>query len=72
MGPGVEPHLVDTIDKDMLQRNPGVPWDRVAGLKDAKATLQEAAVLPLIMPDFFKVWLELVFKSPFTQHLLCW
>ncbi|KAF4525081.1 hypothetical protein B566_EDAN015960 [Ephemera danica] len=54
MGPGVEPHLVDTIDKDMLQRNPGVPWDRVAGLKDAKATLQEAAVLPLIMPEFFK------------------
>lgn len=55
IGPGVEAHLVDTIDKDMLQRNPGVPWSKVAGLKDAKATLQEAAVLPLIMPEFFKV-----------------
>ena len=53
--PGVEPHLVDTIDKDVLQRNPGIPWSKVAGLKDAKATLQEAAVLPLIMPEFFKV-----------------
>jgi katanin p60 ATPase-containing subunit A1 len=40
MGPGVEPHLVDTVEKDVLIRNPGVPWVRVAGLKDAKATLQ--------------------------------
>jgi len=40
MGPGVEPHLVDTVEKDVLVRNPGVPWVKVAGLKDAKATLQ--------------------------------
>ena len=26
----------------------------IAGLHDAKALLQEAVVLPLIMPDFFK------------------
>ncbi|CAB3376370.1 Hypothetical predicted protein [Cloeon dipterum] len=54
LGPGVEPHLVDTVEKDVLVRNPGVPWDRVAGLRAAKATLQEAAILPLIMPEYFR------------------
>ncbi|XP_012161962.1 katanin p60 ATPase-containing subunit A1 isoform X1 [Ceratitis capitata] len=51
---GYEPHLVDTLEKDILQRNPGVKWSDVAGLNEAKAILQEAVVLPIIMPDFFK------------------
>jgi len=52
---GYEPHLVDIIEKDILQRNPNVQWDRIAGLKHAKTLLQEAMVLPMLMPDFFKV-----------------
>ncbi|KAL9887678.1 katanin p60 ATPase-containing subunit A1-like isoform 2-T2 [Glossina fuscipes fuscipes] len=51
---GYEPHLVETLDKDILQRNPGVKWTDVAGLNEAKTILQEAVVLPIIMPDFFK------------------
>ena len=51
---GYEPHLVDMIEKDLLFRNPDVKWNDIAGLHDAKALLQEAVVLPLIMPDFFK------------------
>lgn len=51
---GFETHLVDSLEKDILQRNPGVPWNDVAGLHDAKAILQEAVVLPVIMPEFFK------------------
>lgn len=31
-----------------------IHWDRIAGLQEAKAILQEAMVLPLIMPEFFK------------------
>jgi len=53
-GDGYEPHLVDMIEKDLLFRNPDVKWNDIAGLHDAKALLQEAVVLPLIMPDFFK------------------
>ena len=34
--------------------DPGVAWKDIAGLSEAKALLQEAVVLPLIMPDFFK------------------
>uniref|UniRef100_A0A1A9VH43 Katanin p60 ATPase-containing subunit A1 n=1 Tax=Glossina austeni TaxID=7395 RepID=A0A1A9VH43_GLOAU len=51
---GYEPHLVETLEKDILQRNPGVKWTDVAGLNEAKTILQEAVVLPIIMPDFFK------------------
>ena len=53
-GDGYEPHLIDMIDKDLLLRNPDIKWNDIAGLHDAKALLQEAVVLPLIMPDFFK------------------
>lgn len=51
---GYESHLVDTLEKDILQRNPNVGWNDVAGLNDAKSILQEAVVLPVIMPDFFR------------------
>lgn len=52
---GYEAHLIETIEKDILQRNPDVTWTKVAGLHEAKAILQEAMVLPILMPDFFKV-----------------
>lgn len=51
---GYETHLVDSLEKDILQRNPNIQWNNVAGLNDAKAILQEAVVLPVIMPEFFK------------------
>ncbi len=28
-------------------------WDDIAGLQEAKRVLEEATVLPLIMPEFF-------------------
>lgn len=52
---GYEPHLVEILEKDILQRNPDVQWNKVAGLHEAKSVLQEAMVLPILMPDFFKV-----------------
>lgn len=60
---GYESHLVDSLEKDILQRNPNVPWSKVAGLGEAKAILQEAMVLPIIMPDFFKVRILCARKS---------
>lgn len=52
---GYEPLLVEILEKDILQRNPDVQWNKVAGLHEAKSVLQEAMVLPILMPDFFKV-----------------
>jgi katanin p60 ATPase-containing subunit A1 len=51
---GYESHLIDTLEKDILQKHPNVQWQDVAGLSEAKSILQEAVVLPIIMPDFFK------------------
>lgn len=58
---GYEAHLVETIERDILQRNPDITWIKVAGLHEAKAILQEAVVLPMLMPDFFKVALSVSF-----------
>ncbi|XP_011554678.3 katanin p60 ATPase-containing subunit A1 isoform X2 [Plutella xylostella] len=51
---GYEMHLVETLEKDILQKNPNIRWKDVVGLDDAKSVLQEAVVLPLVMPDYFK------------------
>jgi katanin p60 ATPase-containing subunit A1 len=51
---GYEMSLVDTIEKDILQKFTKIQWNDIAGLTDAKRILQEAVVLPIIMPDFFK------------------
>lgn len=51
---GYEGHLIDTLEKDILQKHPNILWNDVAGLSEAKSILQEAVVLPIIMPDFFK------------------
>jgi katanin p60 ATPase-containing subunit A1 len=53
-GVGWESHLVDILERDVLSRNLHVPWSSIAGLHEAKALLQEAVVLPLLMPEFFR------------------
>ncbi|KAI8424587.1 hypothetical protein MSG28_003033 [Choristoneura fumiferana] len=62
---GYELHLVETLERDILQKNPDVRWRDVIGLDDAKSVLQEAMVLPLVMPDYFKA----AFYAPSTIFL---
>jgi katanin p60 ATPase-containing subunit A1 len=42
------------LERDCLQRNPNVKFEDIAGLDECKKLLQEAVLLPLYMPDFFK------------------
>eukprot|EP00929_Paragymnodinium_shiwhaense_P016271 TRINITY_DN124537_c0_g1_i1.p1 TRINITY_DN124537_c0_g1~~TRINITY_DN124537_c0_g1_i1.p1 ORF type:complete len:590 (+),score=152.90 TRINITY_DN124537_c0_g1_i1:83-1852(+) len=45
--------LAITISRDILTKNPGVPWDTIVGLENAKALLKEAVVMPLKYPQLF-------------------
>jgi hypothetical protein len=46
--------LIESIERDIIESKVNVSWDAIAGLSEAKHLLQEAVVLPLWMPDYFK------------------
>lgn len=50
---GWDKELVATLEKDIVSADPNVHWDDIAGNKEAKRLLEEAVVLPLLIPDFF-------------------
>ena len=45
--------LVATIEQDIIASDIGVSFDDIASLEMAKDLLNEAVVLPLIIPEFF-------------------
>ncbi|XP_075887287.1 katanin p60 ATPase-containing subunit A-like 1 isoform X2 [Nelusetta ayraudi] len=53
-GAGYNINLVESLERDIVSRNPNVHWADIADLEDAKKLLREAVVLPMWMPDFFK------------------
>ncbi|KAL0120605.1 hypothetical protein PUN28_008351 [Cardiocondyla obscurior] len=46
--------LVEILERDIVQKNPNIHWDDIADLHEAKRLLEEAVVLPMWMPDYFK------------------
>jgi len=54
-------------ERDIVQKNPNIRWDDIADLHEAKRLLEEAVVLPMWMPDYFKVRSEQVI----AMCLLC-
>jgi hypothetical protein len=46
-------NIVDTVLRDVIQHDLGVTFDDIASVADAKRLLNEAVVLPMIMPEFF-------------------
>lgn len=51
---GMDRELVDILERDIVQKNPNIRWDDIADLHEAKRLLEEAVVLPMWMPEFFK------------------
>ena len=51
---GYEKDLVEMVKRDILVASPNIGWKDIAGLREAKALLEEAIVLPLWMPDYFQ------------------
>jgi katanin p60 ATPase-containing subunit A1 len=51
VGPDVE--LISMLERDVIDKQPNVNFDDIAGLTDCKKCLREAVLLPLIVPEFF-------------------
>ena len=48
-----EKHIIETVFRDVIQRDLGVTFDDIAALDTAKRLLNEAIILPLMIPEFF-------------------
>lgn len=46
--------LVDMLHRDIVVKQPNIHWDDIADLHEAKRLLEEAVVLPMWMPDYFR------------------
>ena len=42
------------LEREILDTNPQIKWDSIAGLDDAKRLLHEAVILRVWMPQFFQ------------------
>lgn len=51
---GPDADLIQMLERDCVDRAPQVTWDSIAGLDEAKQLLEEAVVLPLVMPEYFQ------------------
>eukprot|EP00039_Didymoeca_costata_P016865 m.307649 g.307649 ORF g.307649 m.307649 type:complete len:522 (-) comp16463_c1_seq16:2098-3663(-) len=50
---GCDEDLVVSLERDIVSKNPDVRWHDIAGNKEAKRLLEEAVVLPMLIPDYF-------------------
>ena len=53
-GRGPDTDLIEMIEREVVNTNPNVSFEDIAGLQSAKKALQEAVLLPLLLPNFFK------------------
>mmetsp|Transcript_59806 Transcript_59806/g.110709 ORF Transcript_59806/g.110709 Transcript_59806/m.110709 type:complete len:622 (+) Transcript_59806:69-1934(+) len=51
---GPDADLIQMLERDCVDRCPQVTWTAIAGLEQAKTLLEEAVVLPLVMPEYFQ------------------
>lgn len=46
--------LVDSLEREVIDKSPNIKWEDIAGLKIPKDLLQEAVILPQVMPEYFQ------------------
>ncbi|KAH7845980.1 hypothetical protein Vadar_008300 [Vaccinium darrowii] len=50
----LEPRLIEHVSNEIMDRDPNVRWDDIAGLDHAKKCVTEMVIYPLLRPDIFK------------------
>ncbi|KAL8153048.1 hypothetical protein V2J09_010808 [Rumex salicifolius] len=50
----LEPRLIEHVSNEVMDQDPNVRWDDIAGLDHAKKCVTEMVVWPLLRPDIFK------------------
>lgn len=53
-GVGPDSDLIESIEREVVETAPNVSFDDIAELENAKKTLQESVILPLLMPEYFQ------------------
>uniref|UniRef100_A0A7S2ZDD7 AAA+ ATPase domain-containing protein n=1 Tax=Rhodosorus marinus TaxID=101924 RepID=A0A7S2ZDD7_9RHOD len=51
--PNVAENLVEMIMNEVMDKNPGVEWEDIAGLHFPKKCVMEAVIWPMVRPDIF-------------------
>ncbi|XP_027359058.1 ATPase family AAA domain-containing protein FIGL1 [Abrus precatorius] len=50
----LEPRLIEHVSNEIMDKDPNVRWDDIAGLEHAKKCVTEMVIWPLLRPDIFK------------------
>ena len=56
-GVGPDSDLIDMLEREVVDTSPCVKFEDIAELDQAKNTLKEAVLLPILMPHYFTVLL---------------
>ncbi|XP_020587592.1 fidgetin-like protein 1 [Phalaenopsis equestris] len=50
----LEPRLIEHVSNEIMEKDPNVRWDDIAGLDHAKECVTEMVIWPLLRPDIFR------------------
>ncbi|PUZ67005.1 hypothetical protein GQ55_3G395600 [Panicum hallii var. hallii] len=50
----LEPRLIEHVSNEIMDRDPNVRWNDIAGLEHAKKCVTEMVIWPLLRPDIFR------------------
>lgn len=51
---GPDADLINMLEREVIDKSPNVSFEDIADLQDTKKLLQEAVLLPILMPEWFK------------------
>ena len=57
-GVGPDSELIEMLEREVVDTNPCVKFEDIAELEGAKNILREAVLLPILMPQYFKVLIQ--------------